>query len=675
MPEDARAGVDVGGTFTDVVTASGGEVSVRKTPSTPDRPDEGVTNGLAAAAEAGLDLDALSFFGHGTTHATNAVLEGEWAETALVTTAGFRDVLEIGRQTRPDLYDLFAEKPAPVVPRERRYEVPERLDERGSVRDPLDEAAVADLADEIDAESVAVCLLFAFENDAHERRVREVLRDAGVEMPITLSSEAHAEIREYERTVTTALDAALRPTMERYIERLDRWLRARDVPAPLTVMASNGGLIAAGDAAERPTTTLLSGPAAGVQGAAHVAERRGFADLLTMDMGGTSCDVSLVTEGDPKLTTDAAVGDYPIGSPAVDVHTVGSGGGSVARVDAGGALRVGPDSAGAEPGPVCYGRGGERPTTTDAHALLGRIDPARFLDGAADESAVRAAISEHVAEPLDSTVTEAAQGILDVAAANLERALRVVSVERGRDPREFTLVAFGGAGPLHAPRIAERLDVPRVLIPRHAGVLSAVGLLVSDVRYHHSASRVRPWAEVDPAALDSAFERLEAAGRSDLDDAGVPESRRSLERVVDLRYAGQSFSLSVPVPGDLDAAALNGVAKRFHDAHERRYGHADPDADVESVTLRVRARGRTDAPDLSAADPGGTVADARRESRPVGFAGERTETPVYDRERLPHGGRFDGPAVVEGGQTTCVVRPGQRAEVAEDGSLLVEVDP
>ena len=675
MPDDARAGVDVGGTFTDVVTASDGEVAVRKTPSTPDRPDEGVTNGLEAAADAGLDLGALSFFGHGTTHATNAVLEGDWAETALLTTEGFRDVFEIGRQTRPDLYDLFAEKPTPIVPRERRHEVPERLDERGGVREPLSADAVRDLAADIDADSVAVCLLFAFENDAHERRVRELLREAGIDAPITLSSVAHPEIREYERTVTTALDAALRPVMERYIDRLAGWLQAQGVPAPLTVMASNGGLIAADDAAERPTTTLLSGPAAGVQGAAHAAERRGFGDLLTMDMGGTSCDVSLVTDGDPQITTDAAVGDYPVGSPAVDVHTVGSGGGSIARVDAGGALRVGPKSAGADPGPVCYGRGGAQPTTTDAHALLGRINPDRFLDGAADDAAVRAAVREHVADPLDATVTEAAQGILDVAAANLERALRVVSVERGRDPREFTLVAFGGAGPLHATRIAERLDVPRVLVPRHAGVLSAVGLLVSDVRYHHSTSRVRPWGEVDPDALTAAFEGLESRGNADLDDAGVPESQRSLARIVDVRYAGQSFSLSVPVPDGLDAAALSGVADRFHEAHERRYGHADPDADVESVTLRVRARGQTDAPNLAATDPGGTVAAARRETRRVGFEGDRIETPVYERERLPHGGSIEGPAIVEGGQTTCVVRPGHRAEIVDDGALLVEVDP
>ena len=670
-----RAGVDVGGTFTDVVTVSDGAVRVRKVPSTPDSPDEGVVDGLERAAADGLDLETLSFLGHGTTHATNAVLEGEWAETALVTTEGFRDVLEIGRQTRPHLYDLHAEKPDPVVPRDRRYEVPERLDERGTVLEPLDEGAVRDLAGELEAESVAVCLLFAFEDDSHERRVAELLREAGVDVPITLSSATSGEIREYERTATTALDAALRPAMARYLSRLDDWRSRAGVPAPLSVMTSAGGLVAADAAARRPTTTLLSGPAAGVRGAVHVAARHGHEDLLTMDMGGTSCDVSLVRGGEPTVTADATVGEYPVGAAALDVHTVGAGGGSVARVDDGGALRVGPESAGAQPGPVCYGRGGERPTTTDAHAVLGRIRPDRLLDDPAGADAVRDALRAHLAGPLDATVEDAARGVLDVATASLERALRVVSVERGHDPRDYALVAYGGAGPLHAPRVAERLDVPRVLVPRHAGVLSAVGLLVGDVRYDHSTSRVRPWAEVDPAATDDAYADLEARGREDLADAGVDAADRRFERRADLRYAGQTYSLAVPVPGTLDAAALDAVAERFHDRHAERYGHADRDGDLELVTLRLRAVGETDPPDLAATDPGGTVAAARRERRPVGFDDATHETPVYARERLPHGGTVVGPAIVEGGESTCLVRPGQSARVADDGTLVVEVAP
>jgi N-methylhydantoinase A len=680
VTEEARVGVDVGGTFTDLVTVSDGRIDVRKTPSTPEAREQGVVDGLAAARDDGLDLGAVAFLAHGTTVATNAVLEGEWAETALVTTAGFRDVLEIGRQDRPDIYDFQAEKPTPVVPRDRRFEVPERLDERGRVLHPLDEDAVRTVASEVreaGVDSVAVCLLHSFEDDAHERRVADLLDEAGVEAAVSLSSSTLPEIREYERTLTTALNAALKPVMESYVGNLARDVREAGVRAPLKVMGSNGGVVTADAARERPVNTLLSGPAAGVRGATYVAGRRGVSDLVTMDMGGTSCDVSLVTDGEPLVATETDVGGYPVAVPAVDVHTVGAGGGSVAHVDAGGALRVGPASAGADPGPVCYGRGGTRPTTTDAHLLLGRIDPAAFgsdLDGA--EADVRAAVEEHLADPLGTSVADAAAGVLEVANANMERALRVVSVERGFDPRSFTLVAYGGAGPLHAPALAAALDVPRVLVPRTAGVLSALGLLVSDSLYDHSASRVRPLADVDPATVEERFAALEARGRERLAEENHPVADREYERTADLRYVGQSFDLRVPVPDAVDEAALSTLAERFHDEHRRRYGHAAPGDPVELVTLRVRARGRVDPPDLA---PGadareGSLADARRGTRRVRFADERPETPVYDRPRLPVGASFDGPAVVEGPESTTVVRPGMAVTVDDDANLLVEVD-
>jgi N-methylhydantoinase A len=682
--EAVRVGVDIGGTFTDIVTVRDGRVGVHKTPSTPDAPEEAVVTGLEEVAARGADgreslaLEDVGFLGHGTTVATNAVLEGEWAETALVTTEGFRDVLEIGRQTRPDLYDLHAEKPDPVVPRDRRFEVGGRIDERGRELEALDEAAVRDLAPALsDAESVAVSLLFPFEDDGHERRVRDLLREAGVDAAVSLSAEVLPEIREYERTLTTALNAALKPVMESYVGNLARDVREAGVRAPLKVMGSNGGVVTADAARERPVNTLLSGPAAGVRGATYVAGRRGVSDLVTMDMGGTSCDVSLVTDGEPLVATETDVGGYPVAVPAVDVHTVGAGGGSVAHVDAGGALRVGPASAGADPGPVCYGRGGTRPTTTDAHLLLGRIDPAAFgsdLDGA--EADVRAAVEEHLADPLGTSVADAAAGVLEVANANMERALRVVSVERGFDPRSFTLVAYGGAGPLHAPALAAALDVPRVLVPRTAGVLSALGLLVSDSLYDHSASRVRPLADVDPATVEERFAALEARGRERLAEENHPVADREYERTADLRYVGQSFDLRVPVPDAVDEAALSTLAERFHDEHRRRYGHAAPGDPVELVTLRVRARGRVDPPDLA---PGadareGSLADARRGTRRVRFADERPETPVYDRPRLPVGASFDGPAVVEGPESTTVVRPGMAVTVDDDANLLVEVD-
>ncbi|GAB7094341.1 hydantoinase/oxoprolinase family protein [Halolamina litorea] len=675
---ETRVGVDIGGTFTDVVAVRDGEVTVTKTPSTPANPERGVLNGLEASeSAAGYGPADVAFFSHGTTVATNAVLEGTWADTALVTTEGFRDALEIGRQDRPDIYDFTAEKAEPVVPRDRRFTVPERLDERGNVLRELDEDAVREVAADIaatDVNAVAVCLLFAFENPNHEHRVTEILREELPEASVSQSSTVLPEIREYERSVTTSLNAALKPVMDSYVGNLEREVRDRGVDAAVKLMQSNGGLIDADAARERPVNTLLSGPAGGVQGATHVAGRAGYDDLITMDMGGTSCDVSLVQDGEPVVSTDVAVGDYTVGVPMIDVHTVGSGGGSVAWVDAGGALRVGPRSAGADPGPICYGRGGERPTTTDAHLMLGRIDPEGFLPEDRDVGVedVRAAFAD-LGDELGMGPEEAAQGVLDVANANMARALRVVSVERGHDPREFALVAFGGAGPLHAPTLAAELDVPTVLVPRTAGALSALGLLISDVGYDYSQSMVRPFEAVDPATVATAFAELRAEGDSELAGENVRPERREFERVADLRYAGQSFEVSVPVPeGEIDAEALAAVEERFHDRHEARYGHADPTEAVELVTLRLHARGVVDSPSTAAVGTDGSVADAVAERREVRFGEEHYDASIYDRDLLPAGGEFDGPAVVEGPESTVVLRPGQSAEVAPDGTLVVD---
>ena len=675
METDVRLGVDVGGTFTDVVVADGDGIEVLKVPSTPESPDRGVIDGVETAREAGLDPRGVDGFAHGTTVATNALLERDWAETALITTAGFRDSVAIGRQTRPDLYDLHAETPPPVVDRNRRFEVRERLDRRGEVVEPFDEAdarSVARAVAESDAGSVAVAFLFSFEDDAHERRMADILREEGVDCDLSLSSEILPEIREYERTLATAINAALKPVMNRYLARLETGVADAGVPASVTVMQSNGGVASAAAARKRPVNTLLSGPAAGVRGAAHVAGAAGFDDVLTMDMGGTSCDVSLVRDGDPVVTTEGQVGDYPVTVPMVDVHTIGAGGGSIAWVDEGGSLRVGPRSAGADPGPVCYGRGGTAPTVTDAHLLLGRIDPETFFEGSADESAVREAVRESVAEPLGVGVDAAARGILDVANANMERALRVVSVERGHDPRRFTLVAYGGAGPLHAAELAAELDVPRVVVPGSAGVLSALGLLISDAVYEEGVSAVRPWAAVDPSDLTARFDGLEAEAAERLESDGHPPERRRIERAVDLRYRGQSFDLRVPVPaGGLDEAALATLADRFHDRHKRRYGHASPDEPIELVTVRLRARGVVDPPTLSADDSGSTDPDPRATRRAT-IGGETDATPVYDRSTLGPGASLDGPAVVEGVESTVVVPPGADATVDDLGNVVIE---
>ncbi|MFB6299731.1 MAG: hydantoinase/oxoprolinase family protein [Halobacteriales archaeon] len=682
MAEDVRIGVDIGGTFTDVVSIQDGHITVTKTPSTPRAPEQGVVTGLKESrADGGFAFPAVEFLAHGTTVATNAVLERDWAPTALVTTDGFRDALEIGRQTRPSLYDFQAEKPVPIVERDRRFEVTERIDERGNVVTPLDENSVEAVAADLDAmdvESVAISLLFAFENDDHEQAVREQLKAAGIDTTYSLSSTVLPEIREYERTLATALNAGLKPVMDRYVGNLDAQRADLDIPATLKIMQSNGGIITADIARERPVNTLLSGPAAGVQGAAYIGESIGVDDIITMDMGGTSCDVSLVQGGEPVISTEIEVGDYPVSVPMIDIHTIGAGGGSIAWIDAGGALRVGPRSAGADPGPICYGRGGMEPTITDAQVVLGRIDPANFLSNelAVDTEAVETGIRMQVAEPLDMGLTEAAQGILDVANANMERAIRVVSVERGYDPREFGLVAFGGAGPLHASSIARELDIPRVVVPRTAGVLSALGLLISDILYDYSTSRVRRWEAVDGSDLTAAFEEFEETGRERLAAEGLAPGEMAFDRVLDMRYVGQSFELAIPAPeGTIDGTAKETIAERFHEAHERRYGHASSSEPVELVTIRLRARGTVPMPDLKRADGGETIEAAIKEERSVVYDGTAHDTRIYDRPTLPGDASFEGPAVIEGPESTIVVHPDQRVRVDEYGNVIVEVTP
>lgn len=675
MAASTRVGVDVGGTFTDIVAVRDGRVTVVKAPSASDAPARGVSTGIESIADRGeFELKDIRSLVHGTTVATNAVIERSWAPTALVTTDGFRDAIEIRRQNRPDLYDFGVDKPEPVVEREYRFEVPERLNERGRIITELDEEAVRAIGRQLDdVESVAIALLFSFENDDHEQRVEELLK-AEADVTTSVSSQVLPEIREYERMVATALDAALKPVMDQYLGELKDSLDRAGISAGLRLMQSNGGRITAETARERPLRTLLSGPAAGVQGAAFLARRGGRAHVMTMDMGGTSCDVSLVRNGEPVTTSTTEIGDYPVGVPAIDVHSIGAGGGSIAWVDEGDALRVGPRSAGADPGPVCYGRGGTEPTVTDAHFLLGRIDPAKFGHGfSVDRNRVRKVFEERVADPLGMTVSQVAQGIIEVANANMERALRVVSVERGHDPREFALIAFGGAGPLHACSLAANLDIPEVLVPRLAGVLSAVGLLVSDVVYDFSISRVRPWRDVKPADLAEQFGTFRDRGEKRLTDEGIPTSDRRFERALDVRYAGQSFDLSIPVPSTPSKAVLEDVADRFHERHEQRYGHASPGEPIELVTVRLRARGLIEEPNLVPTDAGTTIDDAIVEERSVGFEGSQYETTVYDGTTLPIEAELSGPAIIEGAENTLVVQPDQQATIDGDGNAVVDV--
>ncbi|PQJ35547.1 5-oxoprolinase [Salinibacter sp. 10B] len=663
-------GVDVGGTFTDFVRVTDEGLRVHKEP-TSDPQHEAVVGGMEA-----VEGDTEAPVVHGTTAATNALLERQGARTALVTTEGFSDVLAIGRQNRPDLYDLHPSRPAPLVPEERRHEVLERLSAAGETLTPLDEAAVRRLGDtlaEQNVESIALVFLFSYLNSTHEERVAQLLREALPDVPITRSSALLPEYREYERTATTVVNAYVRPQVARYLRRLDDELGSRSV----RVMQSNGGTIGLDTAADEPARLALSGPAGGVVGALGVARRAFETDtprIMTLDMGGTSADVALCDGAVPR-TTEHTIADLPLRLPSTDIHTVGAGGGSIAHVDAGGSLRVGPESAGAEPGPVCYGRGGTEPTVTDAHLVLGRLHPDHVLGGAdtldmAPEAA-RTAVTE-LGTRIDRFPEEAALGILRVANATMERALRRVSIERGHDPRDYTLVPFGGAGPLHAVALAEALGMERVLIPPTPGVLSALGLLMADVVYD-TARAVLARAEAlmdDPSPLMEAREAAAHGVRSVLDDYGDP----MLDLELDLRYAGQSYELSVPLETPVTSDHVADAVADFHERHRERYGHADPDESVEIVALRVRGRVAVPPPELPQEPKTDQPLDAARlGTRPVWFEPEGpTETPAYARTNLQHGHMIDGPAILHQYDTTIVVPPGWHAHIDARQNVRIE---
>jgi N-methylhydantoinase A len=659
---DVRLGIDVGGTFTDLVALVDGEVVTAKVPSTPRDQAEGVLRVLAAG---GVDAARVGVFAHGTTVATNALLERRGARTALVTTAGFRDVLEIGRQQRPALYDLAADRPPPLVPRELRFTVAERAGPDGVLR-PLDgdslAAAVAAVRD-AGVEAVAVCLLFSFLHPEHERLLGAALRDAlGGSVAVSLSSDVLPEFREYERCSTTVADAYLTPRLGVYLARLAREAEAGGLPTPL-LMQSSGGVIEAGRAAGHAASCVLSGPAGGVVGAAWVAGLSGEEDLLTFDMGGTSTDVAPVVGGRVQTTTEAVIAGVPLKLPMVDVHSVSAGGGSVAWVDEGGALRVGPASAGADPGPAAYGQGGEEATVTDANLWLGYLPDGAELGG---EVVLRRELAEpalaRVSERLGVDVGEVALGVVRVANAEMVRALRVISVERGLDPREFTLVAFGGAGPLHACALAEEMGIGRVLVPRASGVLSAFGLTISDLRRDYVRPLLGRLDQLEEAVPRAAWRELEDLARKELAASG---EQPALTRRADLRYRGQSFELTV------DAAEVEDLGERFHQAHRQRYGYRMDDEPVEVVNLRLVAAVPAGKPELRA-EPARAGRTAAR--RRVNLDGTWREVAVLAREDLGGGDRLDGPAVVEFAEATLLLRPGWRAAVDDAGTLLLEHD-
>ncbi|HTO13040.1 MAG TPA: hydantoinase/oxoprolinase family protein [Candidatus Binatia bacterium] len=689
-----RIGIDIGGTFTDAALVDGdtGAIRVVKVLTTPEDPAQGfmaaLERGLGECRATGGDVAAVV---HATTVATNAIIEGRIARVGMLVTRGFRDILEIGRQIRSRLYDVHLQKPRPLVERRFSVEVSERLDHEGRVLQPLDLDEVRRAAQRLGrdgVEAVVVCLLHSYLNPSHERAVAEVVRRELPGVYLSVSSEVCPEYREYLRASTTAVNAAVMPIVSRYVDALETRLKALGAVAPFYVMQSNGGVMTSASAKARPVYMVESGPAAGVIAAGAIAAPYGHRDVMSFDMGGTTAKVGLIQDGQLRLSAEIEVGaqavtplgegrggGYPVRTPVIDLVEVGAGGGSEAWIDAGGALRVGPRSAGARPGPACYGRGGATPTITDANLVLGRLNPAFFLGGemALDAEAARRAVTERVAAPLALDPVAAAAGIVEIANAHMIGAMRLVSVQRGYDPRRFVLVAFGGAGPLHANALARELGIPSVLVPPNPGIASAVGMLMTDIRHEFvTTRRVSSVDALTPATLEALFAGFLAEGQARLDRDGVAAADRRMLRSVDLRYHGQSFELSIAVPpGALTAADVGRLRTEFDAAHERAYGYAAPEDAVELVNVRLAAIGVTPRPRRAPLPDGGREpAGAIKGHREVWFHSWH-KTAVLDRTRLRRGNVVAGPAIIEEHDASTLVHPGWEAAVDQHGNVLL----
>jgi N-methylhydantoinase A len=671
-------GVDVGGTFTDFFAAdrATGDGLVHKVPSTPDDPSRAIMVGLADLKDRfGIDIGTIERFAHGTTVATNALIERSGGRVALITTAGFKDLVEIGRQTRPKIYDLKADAPAPLVPREFRFEVMERVGSRGEVIRHLTDAEVARVVEAVataDVDCCAVCLLFSFLNPEHERRIGVALRDRWPDLHVSLSSEVQPEFREYERFSTTILNAFLKPKVGRYMQRLAATLSEEAPSASVGIGQSSGGLMGIGRASELPIRTALSGPAAGVIGAVAAARRSGRADLITLDIGGTSTDVCLIENGTAVMTYGRNIADFPVRLPSIDIHTVGAGGGSIAHIGRDGLLKVGPMSAGAQPGPACYGKGGTLPTVSDANVVLGRL-PEALVGGEMilNPTAAARAIMP-LAERLGLTLHETAFGIVRIVASNIVRAIRVVSIERGYDPRRFTLMAFGGAGGMHAVDVARELGMGDILVPPSPGILCAEGVAVSPLEENFVAT-CRGALDADLSPVRTALQRLateaetwrrNAAGHAD-------DFRQSV--AIDMRYVGQNYELGVSVAADerIELPNPERLKALFLAEHQAKYGYHDPAGRVEIVNVRLRAR--------ASAPPGASRLRAAPSRPPAAShrvwfeAAGPVETAAVDRASLAPGARLSGPMIITQFDSTTLIPPGARADVDDALNIIIEV--
>jgi N-methylhydantoinase A len=679
-----RIGVDSGGTFTDICLfdESSGRIAIWKVSSTPADPSNAAAQGVGEAlAQIAAQASDVSYFGHGTTVATNALIQHRGAPTGLITSDGFRDLLEIGRQKRPDLYDLQADKPPLLVERRLRLEVPERLRHDGRVETVLDQTAVRNavrVLRDADVKAISVCFLYSFLDPTHEAAARRIVTDEFPEAFVCASHEVAPEFREYERLSTTVVNAYLGPIMAFYIRGVADRLAALGVTATPYLTQSNGGVIDFDTAARLPVRTVLSGPSTGVVGAQVTARLAGAHDIITFDMGGTSTDVALMQGGETRLAREAVVHGYPIKAPMLDIHTVGAGGGSIAFVDTGGLLKVGPRSAGADPGPACYDRGNDEPTVTDANIVLQTLNPTHLLGGRMKvrRDLAKAAI-DRLATSLSMDALATAQGIIAVVTANMARAIRVISVQRGHDPRDYTLVAFGGAGPLHAARLAAELDIRRVLVPRNPGILCAMGLLLADLRADFAVTRLLALSSAVVEEVEMIIAELRSRCEAWFADAGIAASARRVALSVDMRYAGQNYELSVPLPaGSVTPATIDGLAAGFAAVHQRLYGFVAEDEPMQLVTFRAEATGIVRKADIRpAADAGPQPRAAEFGRRDVWLreTGAFVSCPLYDRERLAAGNRIEGPAIIEQMDATTLIVPGATATVDPYHNLLLQL--
>ncbi|MFX0090017.1 MAG: hydantoinase/oxoprolinase family protein [Candidatus Hodarchaeota archaeon] len=693
-----RIGCDIGGTFTDVIVFDerSGKITVTKEPTTTRKPEIGAYKAIEMAMEKGkLKPKDARFISHATTVATNAIIGQiglELSKTGLITTRGFRDLIEIGRQIRPDPYDFFVDKPRPLIPRYLRKEVTERIGHDGSILLGLNEGEARKVIRELKEEgvdSIAVCSLFSFVNPTHEKRINELIQEEYPEVDVTLSHEILPEFREYERTTTTVLNAALRSLIGEYVDKLEKALYDLGLSCELLIMQSNGRIMKSEMATRNPVRIIESGPAAGVVAASYMSKLVNLPNLVSFDMGGTTTKVCLIENGEPTFTTDFEVGGltasgravvgsgWPVRVPVIDLVEIGAGGGSIAWIDAGGALRVGPRSAGAEPGPACYGLGGHKPTVTDAYLLLGVINPEYFLGGKMkiNHSYSEKSVKEEIAEVLGIDIIKAANGIAKVANSNMSRALRIVTIERGKDPRELPIIAFGGAGPMVASNLMEDLGFVSCIIPVAPGLFSAHGLLVTDIGHDYSMTYLSRTDSIEIKLLNNCFTKLERQGFEDLIREGIASNQILISKTIDMRYVGQSYELNIDVANEaIDESVLRTLEERFHQVHEERYGYSAKGEPTEVVNLRLAATGPTKPLRMKKRSKKGKDASrAKKFKREVYFEkeDEKVKCEVYDRYKLDPGNEIYGPAVIEQGDTTTLIQPNQMAKVDSYDQLII----